>query len=78
MEQHGGGHLDLGKRPESSFLMLFIPVLCCIMGSGRYQVWWERKGNWLMLVCSSFNYCWSLLIEVCTVIEICVELLDHI
>jgi len=40
-------HLDLGKRLEWTFLILFIPVLCCI----RYQVWWERKGNWLMLMC---------------------------
>jgi len=47
LEQHGGGHLDLGKRLERTFLILFIPVLCCI----RYQVWWERKGNWLMLMC---------------------------
>jgi len=53
---HGGGHLDLGKIMEWTFLMFFIPVLCCIIGSGRYQVWWEWKGNWLMLMCTSFNY----------------------
>lgn len=35
---HSGGLLELSKRPERTFVSLLIPLLCCIMWSGRYQV----------------------------------------
>ncbi len=49
---YSGGHLELSKRPERTFVSLFIPLLRCIMGSGRHQVWVERGGNCFMNSCT--------------------------
>ncbi len=48
---YSGGHLELSKRPDKTFVSHFIPLRCCILGRGRHQVWVERGGKSFMSSC---------------------------
>ncbi len=48
---YSGGHLELRKRPDKTFVSHFIPLRCCILGRGRHQVWVERGGKSFMSSC---------------------------
>ncbi len=49
ISMYSGGHLELSKTPDRTFVSHFIPLLCCIMGRGRHQVWAQRGGNFYEL-----------------------------
>ncbi len=44
---YSGGHLELSKRPDKTFVSHFIPLRCCILGRGIHQVWVKN-----LLLCS--------------------------
>ncbi len=48
---YSGGHLELSKRPDKTFVSHFIPLRCYILGRGRHQVWVERGGKSFMSSC---------------------------
>ncbi len=48
---YSGGHLELSKRPDKTFVSRFIPLRCYILGRGRHQVWVERGGKSFMSSC---------------------------